>query len=145
MTPFSPRRTLPLLLLLLVIAVGACSGREKTPTVPKYTSEAVIDTPSPALAIYVEICRHHIVQYWRPPAASQEGDTKPVVVGIHIDREGRILETKVVETSGNEPFDSSALAAVQALDALPPPPDKEVWELARQGIFVKFRENLPTP
>ena len=139
------RRCTLAVLLLAVIAGGACTGRQKTRTVPEYTSEAVIDTPSPALAIYIEICRHHIVQYWHPPAASADGDTQPVVVGIRIDRDGQVLESQVVESSGSEPFDASALRAVQAVDAFPPPPDDEVWELARQGIFVKFRENVPAP
>lgn len=143
-TTLQPRVVL-VVTCLAMLACVACPSRQKTRTVPEYTSEAVIDTPSPALAIYIEICRHHIVQHWRPPATSGEGDTRPVVVGIRIDREGRILESQVVETSGNEPFDSSALAAVQAVDTLPPPPDEEVWELARQGIFVKFRETVQAP
>jgi len=140
MTPLSRRWVLPLL-LIVVVTWGACTARERASTVPRYTSEAVIDSPSPALAIYIEICRHHIVEHWRPPVSTEGEEIRPVVVGIRIDREGRILETEVVETSGNEPLDSSALAAVQALDTLPPPPDDEVWELAKQGIFVKFREN----
>ena len=142
MSPLSRRWTLALAILTGIVAVGCTSGK-RTSTVPRYTSEAVIDLdmPPPALAIYIEVCRHHIVEHWRPPAPVEGSAASPVVVGIRIDREGRILETQVVESSCREPFESSALAAVQALDTLPPPPDDEVWELAKQGIFVKFREN----
>jgi protein TonB len=65
----------------------------------------------------------HINRYKRyPQLARARGKQGAVSVQFTIDREGRVLGSKVVRSSGSPALDEEAIAVLQRANPLPPPP-----------------------
>ena len=68
---------------------------------------------------------------WSMPTYSR---TNMVVqVRIQLDRSGRVLDCKIVNSSGRPEFDASAVNAVLRTGTLPPPPTP-----AQQELIISF-------
>ncbi len=69
---------------------------------------------------YYEISlRNKIERNWSPPPLIKGSSWVRVVIG----RNGRILTTEIIESSGNSFFDQAALRAIYLSDPFPPLPD----------------------
>ncbi len=69
---------------------------------------------------YYEISlRNKIERNWSPPPLIRGSSWVRVVIG----RNGKILSTEIIETSGNSFFDQAALRAIYLSDPFPPLPD----------------------
>ncbi len=71
---------------------------------------AVYRTARADFAPYMVSVRENIQKNWHPPDVIQEGH---VSVLFQLDRSGRIISSKILESSGNEIFDESALDALK--------------------------------
>lgn len=58
---------------------------------------------------------------------------------IHIEANGVISQSKIVQSSGNSAFDSALEGAVKRASPVPPPPKHLASSLRRSGIAVNFR------
>lgn len=76
----------------------------------------------------------HVHEHWTIPPSLQ-GRDYTVIVSVAIDRGGRVLKSWVEESSGSDPFDQSALRALQRAQPLPPVPD----EVPDDTLEVGFR------
>ncbi|SNS27109.1 Cell division and transport-associated protein TolA [Humidesulfovibrio mexicanus] len=73
------------------------------------------------MSVYGDIVKQIIKKNWRYPAFGTETNVA-VTLEIKIDpRQGKILGSKVVTSSGNQIFDNSAMNAVAQTETLPPP------------------------
>ena len=57
-----------------------------------------------------------------PPAAQGRGETGVVQLAFSIDRQGRVLASRVVRSSGHASLDQETLATVHRAQPFPPPP-----------------------
>jgi protein TonB len=57
-----------------------------------------------------------------PPAAQARGETGVVQLAFSIDRQGRVLASRVVRSSGHASLDQETLATVHRAQPFPPPP-----------------------
>lgn len=57
-----------------------------------------------------------------PPAAQARGETGVVQLAFSIDRQGRVLASQVVRSSGHAALDQETLATVRRAQPFPPPP-----------------------
>jgi protein TonB len=57
-----------------------------------------------------------------PPAAQARGETGVVQLAFSIDRQGRVLASQVVRSSGHATLDQETLATVRRAQPFPPPP-----------------------
>jgi periplasmic protein TonB len=78
-----------------------------------------------------------------PEEARLRRDQGVVQVFFALDREGRLIESRVVRPSGVREFDEEALAVLQRAAPFPPPPDVLVGD--RVDLTVPFRFNLKQP
>ncbi len=94
----------------------------------------------PELAAYIRDCKDRIMRKWHVlPSVINENPDLEVVVGVRIDDDGRIKESKIMAGSGNRQYDSATLRAVRQMGSLPAPPSDKIMEYARDGIFIRFR------
>jgi len=73
--------------------------------------------------IYRAIAAEHIKRNWRYPRIGRD-DNLVVRVQVEIDAGGRILDYRIVQGSGREEFDHSALRAIEDTARLPDPPPR---------------------
>jgi len=73
--------------------------------------------------IYRAIAAEHIKRNWRYPRMGRD-DNLVVRVQVEIDAGGRILDYRIVQSSGREEFDHSALRAIEDTARLPDPPPR---------------------
>ena len=85
--------------------------------------------------VYAQLIRDRLLQNWQTNGL--RGQSGPAVVDFHIEN-GRILDAKVVQSSGNPEIDNSALRAVYASDPLTPYPPA----LAGNNILAEFTFNV---
>ncbi len=86
------------------------------------------------LRAYYNRLWEHVNAHWTIPPSLQ-GRDYTVIVSVVIDREGRVLKSWVEESSGSEPFDQSALRALQRAEPLPAVPN----EVTDATLEVGFR------
>lgn len=82
---------------------------------------------------YLDTLEARIRQAWNPPKFLAKAGLRVRVV-LLIDSSGSVTQRKIVQSSGNSVFDDSALAAVEAAEPLPAPPDSLQSILAHQGV-----------
>lgn len=86
-------------------------------------SQALAGTVSQALANWQVQVLGHLEQFKRFPRAAQRRRYEGVVQVLYaVDRRGNVLSVSLARSSGHEPLDTEALAAVRRASPLPPPP-----------------------
>lgn len=106
-------------------------------------------TLTPVLSLPVEpvtvgrvdsILSHRISTNWVKPAGSVDG--LKAVVRMKLARDGKLISVEVTQSSGNQPFDDSALSAIQDVG-----PIDEIARLSDQDYakFYKVRDLLFSP
>jgi len=124
---------------VLVMIAGATSTTGCAPRKDATNPPPLLD---PALEIYVAAVKAAVMPEWVvPPSLADHDPALETVVGIAIERDGRIRKVQVVKPSGEPSYDAGVLRAVEALETLPAPPDVEVWVMAQEGIFIRFRSS----
>lgn len=106
---------------------------------PEGTPEGTADTAAEGDAYATEVYRR-IHDGWRVPETVPARDLPRLraVVFLRLADDGRIIEHRLVESSGNRFFDASALEAVQRVDRLPPPPPTRAAAILASGIDLEF-------
>ena len=105
-----------------------------------YLNGSGTNVADPELADYIRQCKERIMKKWNVlPSIANENPDLAVVVGVRIDREGKIKASKIVDPSGNRQYDLATLTAVKRMGSLPRPPSDKVMSYAEDGIFVRFK------
>lgn len=82
----------------------------------------------------------HVNRHQRYPAEARNkrigGETK---VGFTVDRQGKVLATRVVKSSGSSVLDEAAVAMIERASPLPVPPDSAHGEKFELVLPVRFR------
>ena len=91
-------------------------------------------------AKYLDDLEARIKHQWRPPKFLANAKLRVRIV-LLIDSNGAILKKSVVQSSGNNVFDESALAAVENSMPLPAPPESLHGILANQGVELDLEPN----
>ncbi|MDX9731538.1 MAG: TonB family protein [Bdellovibrionales bacterium] len=84
-------------------------------------------------ARYLDEIEARIKNQWRPPRFLANAKLRVRVI-MTINSSGGIIRKAIVQSSGNEVFDESAIAAIENSLPLPPPPDSLQGVLANQGV-----------
>ena len=105
-----------------------------------YLSGSGTNVADPELADYVRQCKERIMSKWHViPSVANENPDLVVVIGVRIDRSGKILKSKIVDNSGNRQYDMATLTAVRQMRTLPTPPSDKIMGYAEDGIFIRFK------
>jgi protein TonB len=76
-----------------------------------------------------------------PEAAVANREHGVARVFFAIDREGRLLESRIVQSSGSANLDAAALDTLKRVEPFPPPPDSLKGE--RINLTIPFRFDPP--
>jgi colicin import membrane protein len=91
-------------------------------------------------AKYLDDLEARIKNNWHPPKFLANAKLRVRVV-LMIDPTGSILKKMIVQSSGNNVFDESAMNAVEGSMPLPPPPESLHGILANQGVELDLEPN----
>ena len=86
---------------------------------------------------YFAKLKAHINMYWSLPQ-ELAGKNWRTQVYAEIDRTGRVLQGKILKSSGNEDFDARVLETINRASPFPPPPTKKIEKLLSNGIVFNF-------
>lgn len=92
---------------------------------------------------YQKSVRAKIVREWIIPKG--EGDAaKPYVARLQvmINKNGDVISSRVVKTSGDSSYDESAMKAVREASPFPKPPDRLEWEAYNEGFLIDFDSHM---
>lgn len=92
-------------------------------------------------AKYLDDLEGRIKANWRPPKFLANSHLRVRVV-LLIDPHGAILRKSIVQSSGNNVFDESAIAAIENALPLPPPPENLQGLLANQGVELDLEPTI---
>lgn len=77
----------------------------------------------------------HVQRFWEiPPSLTGRGLV--TILGVRVDRSGKILDVEVEEPSGSKAFDDAAVRALYRASPFPTPPD----EIVAEGIGFRLTE-----
>jgi periplasmic protein TonB len=106
---------------LFVIAAVA----QQTPPEPQQTPTEAPAPPSPkqapAIARWQQAIVAHLARFQRYPAQAK-GATGVVSLSFSIDRQGHVLNSQIIKSSGSSVLDAEALSLLTRAAPLPPPP-----------------------
>lgn len=62
-------------------------------------------------------------RYWTPPSGiTLDDDTLKTTITLQVSKNGDLMSSSIVLSSGNKPYDRTVLLALSSLKRLPPPP-----------------------
>ncbi|MGF6730091.1 protein TonB [Paraburkholderia youngii] len=132
-------------LLLAALGVVAVAGCTITPLAPHETvSTPVAAINSATLDQYRDAVARRIVE--RNPSYVLQGRPQPmlrslVVVSFTVDRDGRIVQSSVYRTNGDDEAESTALASLRRSAPLPLPPGKLLNARGQLELFEDWLFN----
>jgi len=89
------------------------------------TAPPQANAPRVSVARWQNALLAHIERFKRyPDKARSRGDQGSAKIAFTIDREGRLLSSHIVQTSGSSTLDSETLAMLARAQPLPRPPDQ---------------------
>ncbi len=91
-------------------------------------------------AKYLDDLEARIKNQWRPPKFLANAKLRVKVV-LMIDKTGAVLKKQIVQSSGNNVFDESALSALERSMPFAPPPESLHGILANQGVELDLEPN----
>jgi colicin import membrane protein len=111
---------------------SATSAPTTKPTTPAASASTAEPSPEALREIdrYKAMVRQQIMRYWvvQSGLAKQE----PTKLFVRVAPTGTVLDVKVVQSSGNEALDRSAIAAVYKASPLPVPQDPDLFRAFRE-------------
>jgi protein TonB len=108
-----------------------------TPAAP---TPGTSDIPASIRLSWQKAVVSHLSRFKRyPDAARARGIQGVVKVEFKIDREGRLLDSRVVQSSGSPTLDAEALATLQRANPLPAPPAKAAETTFYLVLPIHFR------
>lgn len=94
---------------------------------------------APPPAAYAARLRHHIEQFkLYPPQAKRRRIEGEVVLSFQMDRQGRVLTSRIERGSGSADIDRAALAMLADAQPLPRPPDSVAGEVLSLSFATRF-------
>ena len=108
-------------------------------------AEAIMDEQQRRLAVtddekamaYVQEIKREIVQNWSRPPSARNG--MQALLKVHLVPTGEVVDVTVVQSSGNDAFDRSAVLAVQKAQRFEVPSDSRQFERNFREFEVLFR------
>jgi protein TonB len=96
--------------------------------------------PSSVQASWKKALLRHLNRFKRYPESARSRRIQGVVkVEFTIDREGRIVAARVIQSSGSSALDAEALATLQRANPLPPPPVQAADATLDLALPIYFR------
>ncbi|WP_343685607.1 energy transducer TonB [Asticcacaulis sp.] len=90
-------------------------------------------------AAYAARLRHHIEQFkLYPPQAKRRRIEGEVVLSFQMDRQGRVLTSRIERGSGSADIDRAALAILADAQPLPRPPDSVAGDILSLTFATRF-------
>ena len=83
--------------------------------------------------------KRHAQNFWTLPEWLMNQPLKASIV-IRLDPNGRVVQTDIYKSSGNQAFDMAAISAVEAASPFPVPPDKIRDTIAQSWIVLNLPE-----
>jgi protein TonB len=105
--------------------------KQATAPPPANAPRAIVRWES-ALAAHLERFKHY------PDKARTRGDQGTVTVAFTIDHNGRVVNSRIVQSSGSETLDGETLAMLVRAQPLPKPPDNILDSELSFVVPVKF-------
>ncbi len=88
---------------------------------------------------YFTSLKAHINMYWSLPQELADRKLRAEIYTI-INNDGRVLEGRIIKSSGNMDFDARVLETIEKASPLPSPPTKEIEKMLSEGVVFKFPE-----
>jgi periplasmic protein TonB len=104
--------------------------------IPPQTA-AVAAAPIPAWKTQIVALLEHHKRY--PPAAQSRHQQGTAQVFFSIDREGRVLDSRIVRSAGVAALDAEALALLKRAQPFPPPPPELAGERITVTVPIAFQ------
>lgn len=120
------------LLFSLLFVFNYCFG-----VIPAIASLAVSNNEVVDMQPYMRNVQRLIKSNWQPPRSDSSAQ---IVLLFKIDRQGKVLSSEILHSSGDSSLDESALAALNLSDPLPPLPERFVGDSV--SISFTFDYNL---
>lgn len=99
--------------------------------------QSALQGPPPAA--YAARLRHHIEQFkLYPPQAKRRRIEGEVLLSFQMDRQGRVLTSRIERGSGSADIDRAALAMLSDAQPLPRPPDSVAGEVLSLTFATRF-------
>jgi periplasmic protein TonB len=106
-----------------------------TPTAPpRQRTASAADVRNWNISIVKQIERHKSY----PPSALSRRETGVAQVAFAIDRNGRLVDSRIIRSSGHPALDQEAIATLQRAQPFPHPPDDQPGEKFEFTVPVKF-------
>jgi periplasmic protein TonB len=106
---------------LLATAVAAQQTQPKPQQAPTTTTVPASPEPAPAIASWQQAVVARLARFQRYPAQAK-GATGIVNLSFSIDRQGHVLNSQIVKSSGSAVLDAEALSLLTRAAPLPAPP-----------------------
>ena len=106
---------------LFVTAAVAQQTAPQPEQTPATTPGPASPKPAPAIASWQQAVVARLARFQRYPAHAK-GATGVVNLSFSIDREGHVLNGRVIKSSGSAVLDTEALSLLTRAAPLPPPP-----------------------
>ena len=102
--------------LLVTAAAAQQTQPQQAPTTP-----TVPTSPAPAIASWQQAVVARLARFQRYPAQAK-GATGVVNLSFSMDRQGHVLNSQIIKSSGSAILDAEALSLLTRAAPLPPPP-----------------------
>jgi len=115
------------------------------PSQSKVTQDTIsLDTKDKRYVPYARLVKERLMQNWKYPEEALDKLIEGKLLALFsLDRQGNLLEVKIVQISGFEILDKEAVRAIRASAAFPPFPSSVI--VSRLNIEASFDYRLTSP
>ena len=106
---------------LFVTAAVAQQTAPQPEQAPTTTPGPASPKPAPAIASWQQAVVAHLARFQRYPTQAK-GATGVANLSFGIDRQGHVLNSQIIKSSGSAVLDAEALSLITRAAPLPPPP-----------------------
>ncbi len=103
-------------------------------------SKVIFDDETFHYTWYGRIIKRRVADGWYPPYVARMGVTGRTVITFRIKHDGKIIDIKIRESSGNKSLDNAALNAIESVGDMPELPSD--YQRKSLGVVFSFWYNL---
>lgn len=119
-------------------AVVESAAPIETPT-PVAAPRSPVAEPSPAIPAWQQALLAHLERHRRYPAAARQRRQEGIsLVLFSIDRQGRVVTSRLQNSSGHPLLDQESLELLRRAQPLPPPPAEVAGDRVELSVPVRF-------